>query len=159
MEIVYIITTKCVVLVLKSRDFVVRLRQRQLSAKIRRNDRRLQPEARFFSKWKILLVVNAGKKKSQKLKLNFPLADLPELMYKAVRFTQLWNKYKQDAERYVFRTYDPETVRSLVQHLIDSHCGELRKHVANNDTVRPHLLFHCAMHCCGAAKAIETEEC
>lgn len=85
----------------------------------------------------IRVSVDAGKKKSQKLKLNFPLADLPELMYNAVRFTQLWNKYKQDAERYVFRSYDPETVRSLVQQLIDKHCGELRKHVANNDTVRP----------------------
>jgi hypothetical protein len=77
-----------------------------------------------------------GKKKSQKLKLNFPLVDLPELMYKAVRFTQLWNKYKQDAERYVFRTFEPEAVRTLVQDLIDLHCGELRNHVANNDAVR-----------------------
>lgn len=77
-----------------------------------------------------------GKKKSQKLKLNFLLDDLPELMYKAVRFTQLWNKYKQDAERYVFRSFDAATVRALVQELIDKHCIELRKHVANNDTVR-----------------------
>eukprot|EP00892_Ulva_mutabilis_P001260 jgi/Ulvmu1/11134/UM071_0017.1 len=74
-----------------------------------------------------------GKKKSQKLKLNFPLDDLPELMYKAVRFTQLWNKYKQDAERYVFRSFDAGSVRALVQDLIDKHCLELRKHVANND--------------------------
>lgn len=78
-----------------------------------------------------------GKKKSQKLKLNFPLNDLPELMYKAVRFTQLWNKYKQDAERYVFRSFDAAAVRALVQELIDKHCLELRKHVANNDPVRP----------------------
>ena len=77
-----------------------------------------------------------GKKKSQKLKLNFLLDDLPELMYKAVRFTQLWNKYKQDAERYVFRSFDAAAVRTLVQELIDKHCIELRKHVANNDIVR-----------------------
>lgn len=79
----------------------------------------------------------AGKKKSQKLKLNFALVDLPELMFQAVRFTQLWNKYKQDAERYVFRGHSPHSVRKLVQHLIDVHCCELRKHVANIEAVRP----------------------
>jgi hypothetical protein len=88
----------------------------------------------------------AGKKKSQKLKLNFPLSDLPDMMFKAVRFTQLWNKYKQDAERYVFRTFAPESVRALVQQLIDIHCGELQKHVANNDIVR-HFPSHCPDHC------------
>lgn len=81
------------------------------------------------------MLIYAGKKKSQKLKLNFSLTDLPELMYKAVHYTQLWNKYKQDAERYVFRSYDPKVVRGLVQHMIDTHCGELRNHVASNDVV------------------------
>jgi hypothetical protein len=38
--------------------------------------------------------------------------------------------------RYVFRTFEPESVRALVQQLIEVHCGELQKHVANNDIVR-----------------------
>ena len=96
---------------------------------------------------------SAGKKKSQKLKLNFPLADLPGLMYKAVRFTQLWNKYKQDAERYVFRTHDPEAVRSLVQHLIDTHCGELRKYVEHNDVVRSLAAYW--LHCLAVGSTYE----
>lgn len=74
-------------------------------------------------------------------------------MYKAVRFTQLWNKYKQDAERYVFRSCHPDIVRNLVQQLIDVHCGELRKHVANNDVVRlpPQTVQRCMrgfLSCC-----------
>jgi hypothetical protein len=92
----------------------------------------------------------AGKKKSQKLKLNFPIDELPDLMFKAVCFSQLWNKYKQDTERYIFRNCKPSEVRDLVKCLIDDHCFELRKHIARTDTVCIYyLLFHVVRHSVG----------
>jgi hypothetical protein len=80
-----------------------------------------------------------GKKMTHKLKLNFELDDLPQLMFKAVKYSQLWNRYKHDADRYVFRSCTPEQVQSMLQELIDTRCVELRKHIANNDTVLPHV--------------------
>ena len=80
-----------------------------------------------------------GKKKTHKLKLNFALHELPELMAKAVKFSQLWNRHKQDAERYVFRAVEPEKVHELVALLIRDHCGQLQKHIASNDNVRSSL--------------------
>jgi hypothetical protein len=78
-----------------------------------------------------------GKKKTHKLKLNFGIDELPELMFKAVRFSQLWTRHKQDAERYVFRGVAPETVKAMVAALVRLHCQPLQKHIAKNDAARP----------------------
>ena len=90
-----------------------------------------------------------GKKKTHKLKLNFGLDELPALMYKAVKFSKLWNRHKQDAERYVFRNHSAEAVRSMLEALIAAHCGELRQHIAKNEAVRPPAPRLCA---CAAAR-------
>ena len=78
----------------------------------------------------------AGKKKSHKLKLNFSIDDLPALMFKSVKFSQLWNRHKQDAERYIFRSLAPARVQAMVQDMIEQHCGALKEYIAANDTVR-----------------------
>lgn len=77
-----------------------------------------------------------GKKKTHKLKLNFGLDELPALMFKAVKFSKLWNRHKQDAERYVFRNHSAEEVQRMLEALIATHCGELRQHIAKNEAVR-----------------------
>jgi hypothetical protein len=77
-----------------------------------------------------------GKKKTHKLKLNFGLDELPALMYKAVKYSKLWNHYKQDAERYVFRYHTPEQVQKMLEDLINAHCTKLRQHIVKNEMVR-----------------------
>lgn len=85
----------------------------------------------------------AAKKKTHKLKLNFGLDELPELILSAVRFSQLWNKHKQDAERYIFRALAPEAVRDLVVALLREHGGALQQHVAHADAVRRRRCCRC----------------
>jgi hypothetical protein len=82
-----------------------------------------------------------GKKKTHKLKLNFGLDELPALMYKAVKYSKMWNHYKQDAERYIFRNHAPEQVQSMLEELIKKHCSKLRQHIVKNEAVRTPLVF------------------
>jgi hypothetical protein len=76
-----------------------------------------------------------GKKKTHKLKLNFGLDELPALLYKAVKYSKMWNNHKQDAERYIFRNHTPEQVRSMLEDLIITHCSELRQHIVKSEVV------------------------
>lgn len=88
-----------------------------------------------------------GKKKTHKLKLNFALDELPTLMFKAVKFSQLWNRHKQDAERYVFRACEPAQVQTMVEKLIATRCDELRPHIAKNESVRSRRYPPSAVSC------------
>lgn len=72
---------------------------------------------------------DAGRSRPHLLKMNFPIDELPALMRQAVTFTNLWHKYYQGSERYIFRDHNPADVETMVTKFIEQHCWQLREYV------------------------------